>query len=321
MSWKERTLFQPSTIILGFICCFLMGEICYGTLVGKEESICPVCDHEITVMTVGSYGSYIYETDSKYDLIYFPYDGPKLNFIYLCPHCGYAQVSKDFFNLKGKEKTALKKMLSKKWSTISPEEITPEIRLNQAILVNKFLEKDEDFWVWFYRVLIYHYRKSDPEKAKKFVRAELELLQKGKGVFEEPEKNRNYLLGEYHRMLGNDDLARKHLSQAYKVDVISPVKKGIICIILLELILFFLLFYIWTRARVSKILKILYTLFFIIIIVIFSIGMYFTPNLVQRKEQLRSYYDKIITDRINLLYEQPEKQQSQITTPKQTKEP
>lgn len=309
--WEERNLFQQLPIILGFICCFLMGEICYGTLVGKKASICPVCDYEITVMSIGSFGSYIYERESKYDLIYFPYDDPELKFIYLCSHCGYAQVAEHFFNLKRKEKTALKKWLSKKWNTISPGEITPEIRLNQAILVNEFLEKDEDFWAWFYRVLIYHYRRSDPEKTKKFVSAELELLQKGKGKFEEPEKNRNYLLGEYHRLLGNNDLASKHFSQAYRVDVISPVKKVIIFIILVELILFVLFFYIWTRARESKIFKILCTLFFVSIIALCSIYMYFLPNIVQRKEQLRNYYDKIITERIQLLYKQPEKQQSQ----------
>ena len=60
------------SFIFVFLVCFLMCGSCYGILVGNETEKCPVCEQEITVMEIGSYGSYIYERESKYDLIYFP---------------------------------------------------------------------------------------------------------------------------------------------------------------------------------------------------------------------------------------------------------
>ena len=129
-------------------------------------------------------------------------------------------------------------------------------------------------------------------------------MKKGKGEFEEPEKNRYYLMGEYNRMLGNNELARKYLAQAYKVNVISSEKKVIVFIIIIDLILFCFFFLLWTRAKRQRILKLIFTSCLIIIFALCSIYVYFLPDIIQRKEQLRNYYDTIIMERIKLLSEQ-----------------
>ena len=283
---------------------FLISEICFGTMVLSQKKLCPVCDTELTVMGVASYGSYIYNRESKFDLIFFPYDDPKLGSIYLCHHCGYAQVSRYFFDLKKRERAVLKEHLSVKWEPILRKDITPEIRLKQAIVVNKFLGKDEDFWAWFNRIQIYYYRKADPENAKSIASTELKLLQKSKGKFEFPGKNRTYLLGEYNRLLGNNDQARRYFRQALAVNAISSLKKANTFIILFLLTSFSLLLCATKTSTGSKILKLLCYIGPIVFIALFSIFLYIMPDIIQREVQLGNYYDEIITERIQLCNEQ-----------------
>jgi hypothetical protein len=51
--------------------------------VGGRDVDCPVCGHTFAVKTYASYGSYVYEWESKYDLIYFP--ASERFWFWLCP--------------------------------------------------------------------------------------------------------------------------------------------------------------------------------------------------------------------------------------------
>ena len=301
-----------NTLIYFIITCIVSGE-CFGVLVGKEKTVCPVCDKEISVLEWGSYGSYIYERESKYDLIYFPYDDPR--FIWMCAHCGYAQVKKYFTDLSRKEKSRLKDFLSTRWEPRSPNDIsikTPddtsviETRFNQAILVNKFLEKDDDFWAWFNRVLIYHYRKINPDKAKAFAIAEIKLLQKKKGKFELPEKNRSYLLGEYNRLIGNNELARKHFYHALKTDPVSEMRNRNTVLVVTNFTLFILLLLLWMKRGLTKETRILCTIGGIIVFVLFSFFLYMMPEIIRFDDHINKHCNKIIGDRLKLLNTQSE---------------
>ncbi|MCJ7693403.1 MAG: DUF2225 domain-containing protein [Sedimentisphaerales bacterium] len=301
-----------NTLIYFAIICMLAKECC-GVTVGETKRSCPVCEEQITVLEIATFGSYIYNRESKYDLIYCPYDDPE--FIWMCPYCGYAQVSRYFADLSSEEKNKLKSFLSTRWEPASPNDISIEapndisaieMRFNQAILVNKFLEKDEDFWAWFNRVLIFHYRKIDPDKAKAFAVDEIELLQKGKGKFKAPEKSRAYLLGEYNRMVGNSELARKHLSQALKVDTVSEIKRANTALIILNFILFFSLLFTWIKKGLTKKNRVIYTIIVIIAFACCSFIHYWIPELVRQEEYMNKYYNEIIYDRINLLYAESE---------------
>ena len=301
-----------NTLIYFAIICILAKECC-GVLVGEEKHLCPVCEKQITCLEIGSFGSYIYDRESKYDLIYFPYDDPR--FIWMCPHCGYAQAAKYFADLSHKEKDKLKNFLSTSWEPASPNDISIkapndisaiEMRFNQAILVNKFLEKNDDFWAWFNRVLIFHYREIDPNKAKTFARNEIKLLQKGKGKFDDPQKSRAYLLGEYNRLIGNSKLARKHLYQALKIDIVSEIKYGNTALIVLNAMLFFFLLYTWVKKGLTKKSRVMFTIVIIIVVAFCSFIQYWLPELVRYKESMNKYYNEIIYDRIKLLNTQSE---------------
>jgi hypothetical protein len=302
-----------NALIYFVITCIISGE-CWGTTVGNWNTLCPVCEKEITVLRVGSFGSYIFEWESKYDLIYFPYDDPE--FIWMCAHCGYAQAAKDFDDLSRKEKRKLKDFLSTRWEPASPNDISIEspndfsvieTRLNQAILVNKFLEKDDDFWAWFNRVLIFHYRKINPDKAKNFATVEIELLKKNKGQFQAPAKNRAYLLGEYNRLIGKNELARKHFYKALKVDMVSEVRNIQTALIVINFTIFILLLFLWIKRAFKKNARIIFTIAGIIVFALSSFALYLYPGNIQHWVNLNNYCNEIIYDRIKLLNTQSDK--------------
>jgi hypothetical protein len=302
----------PSTLICVIFLCIISKE-CSGVLVGEEKITCPVCDKEITVLEVGSWGSYIYDRECKYDLIYFPYDDPR--FIYMCAHCGYAQVAKHFTDVSQKEKKRLRDFLSTRWQPTSPNDIsiqTPndtsamQIRFDQATLVNKFLEKEDDFWAWFNRVLIYHYRIINPDKAKALAAAEIELLQKNRGDFEAPAKNRAYLLGEYNCLIGNSELARKHFYDCLKVDMTSEAGNMNTVLIVTNFTVFILLLFLWIKRAFTQNARILCSIVGIIVFALCSFGLYLVPKIIPRQEHLNNYYNEITYDRIKLLNTQSE---------------
>jgi len=309
---KMRFAKIQNTIIFFAVFCIISRE-CFGALVVEEKCLCPVCDKEIAVLGVVSFGSYVYEYESKYDLIFFPYDDP--GFIWMCPHCGYAQAAKYFTVLSQKEKNRLKDFLSAKWKPASPNDISIkgpndvsaiETRFNQAILVNKFLEKDDNFWAWFNRVLIFHYRKIDTEKAKTLAIVERELLQKNKGEFESPKKQRAYLLGEYNRLIGDNKLAQKYFYQALEADAVSEIRTLNTVLVVINFALFVLLLVLWISRGLKKETRIVCTIGGIIIFVLCSFSLYMMPKIIPHYENMNNYHNEIIYDRIKLLNTQPE---------------
>jgi uncharacterized protein (DUF2225 family) len=288
-------------VLLFLIVALISTGISYATLVGEEKEQCPVCEREIEVLHLVSFGSYIYERESKYDLIYFPFDDPR--FIWTCPNCGYAQTYNLFPNLSEKEKKQLREFLADKWKPQTEDDISPETRFNQAILVNKFLEKDDHFWAWFNRILIYHYRKIDQEKAKQYAQTEIELLKRGKGDLEDDKKTRPYLLGEYNRMLGNNDLAKKYFKQAFAFDLVAETQVSLLAILLTDMFLAVLLVLLWCK-KISTIPKrvIISTVILVGILSLSAIMIYIVPKLISYKNTKNGYYNQVIMERMKILY-------------------
>jgi hypothetical protein len=276
-------------------------EVSYATMVGEGKEKCPLCGKEVEVVHWASFGSYIYERKSKYDLIYFPFDDPR--FIWMCPNCGYAQAYNLFLTLSEKEKKQLREFLADKWKPQNEDNILPETRFNQAILVNKFLAKDDDFWAWFNRILIYHYRKIDPEKAKQYAQTEIELLKKGKGDLDDEKKTRPYLLGEYNRMLGNKELATKYFKQAFHFDLVTESRVDLRAILLADIFFAVLLAVLWCR-KISTIPKrvIISIIIFLVILSLSMMIIYLVPKDIIYNNKQNDYYNQVIMERIEMLF-------------------
>jgi hypothetical protein len=277
----------------------LGGQVCLGTIALTAKRQCPVCEKQIGLATVMSCGGYIYDWDSKYDLVYWPFTEP--DFVWTCPNCGYAQISKYFDDVGSKEKERLREFLADKWKPIPRDQISTETRIEQAILVNKFLKKDDNFWAWFNRILIHHYRQADPEKAKTLAKAEIELLERKKGKFTAPDKNRLYLLGEYSRMTGNEDAARKHFQAARKVDLVSETKDVIVLAVVLDIFLLVVLVVLWVKRVSSLKLRILCTCTVLLGVLLCSTAIYLAPQVLDRQAFMNQYFNGIIDGRLKLL--------------------
>ena len=119
---------------------------------------CPICNKENTYQNIGSYGSYIYQWESKYQYVYWPLTESQA--IYCCPNCHFSAYMWDFDSIPESKIDTLTKFLA----TVKLNEeytdyldIPGIIKLEIAENVYKILERDKKFWCEFYRIIGYHY--------------------------------------------------------------------------------------------------------------------------------------------------------------------
>ncbi len=307
---------------LGILC--LCPGLSKAVLVFPAEEVCPICDSQVAVLHLVSYGSYIYHRACKYDLIYFPDDDPR--FIWMCPNCGYAQIYDEFHKITQNQREKLRKQLPDIWTSRSPNDITIaspndissiKDRLEQATLVNTILDKSDDFWALFNRILIYHYRKVDPAKARELAKEEIRLLEKGKGEFLCEEKCRPYLLGEYNRMVQNYDVAAHYFAVAKQGNLVKGFKAAMAFLVGADIFFVVLIVSMWIRRKERLIKMIVSSIFALIAVTMCSGSLYIIPRISEYYTGLGGYYDQIIDERVALLpdtshqesYIEPEEQQ------------
>jgi tetratricopeptide (TPR) repeat protein len=180
----------------------------------RKDYPCPVCGKTVTVSEMCSWGPYVYDRPSKYDLVFPPYSEPQG--FWMCGACGYAQTARDFLTIAPDDARKLRDALAAEWTPIASDGITFAHRLERALRTNEILGRDDDFWLWFYRALAYNYQSIDPDKAREFAKREIELLEAEAPAGDLTKKQRLYLLGEYHRRLGDVDIARRYLASALR---------------------------------------------------------------------------------------------------------
>jgi uncharacterized protein (DUF2225 family) len=197
-----------------------------------KEVECPICKTKNIFMVWGSYGSYIYQDPSKYQLIFWPYtDTPT---VYSCKKCRLTVFMDDFEKIPTEKIPELRKVLetislpaqpdrSEKDSLEHPPylEIRTSDRIAAAEKVYRALGKnDDEFWNHFYRVLAYHYdrheKHDEADKARKQSIAITEKQLAGK-TNEGERKELLYLLGAMRHFTRDDEGALKAFAEAEKV--------------------------------------------------------------------------------------------------------
>lgn len=129
----------------------------FATTWFPEKVTCPLCGAGNTFHSIGSYGTYIYQWSSKYQLIFWPKtDGFVL---WSCKKCKLTTYMWDFENIPEEKREALKAALkdvklSGKYGSYF--EIPMPERLDIAEKVYQVLGRDDHFWCKFYRVKSYH---------------------------------------------------------------------------------------------------------------------------------------------------------------------
>lgn len=132
------------------------------------EVECPICKTKNVFMQWLSFGSYIYQHPSKYQLIFWP-DTDSLSW-YSCRQCRFTVFVEDFKPPPADKLAQVKKVLEEiklppqKLGTVKEMRENPPylavpsyLRLQAAEKIYRAMDQgDDQFWNHFYRVLAYH---------------------------------------------------------------------------------------------------------------------------------------------------------------------
>jgi len=194
-----------------------------------DEIECPVCQTKNTFLVWGSYGNYIYQYPSKYQLVFWPFTANPT--WYSCKKCRYTNFMGTFQNVPKEKIADLRKMLEgvslPAQKTLSKEESLArppylEIPTSQRLLVvekvNRFLgETGDDYWNHFYRVLAYHFdaekKQAEADEARRKSLAITERLLADKAN-EGKRKELLYIAGSMRHFLREDKAALKNFEEA-----------------------------------------------------------------------------------------------------------
>jgi hypothetical protein len=183
--------------------CLLAAALAYGataraaavTTWFPQEFECPVCKTKNTFLVVGSYGSYIYQWPSKFELVFWPLtDSPT---VYACKQCHVATFMWDFEGLPKEKHEELRKRLAAFKFEYGPARggydkeaeylrIPSTERLLAAEQTYQVLGRDDEFWCRFYRTLGHHYEgekkqaQADEARRKALLLAERMLADKAR---------------------------------------------------------------------------------------------------------------------------------------------
>jgi hypothetical protein len=191
-----------------------------------QEFTCPVCKTKNTFLVVGSYGSYIYQWPSKFELIFWPLtDSPT---VYTCKKCHVSTLMWDFEGLPKEKHEELRKRLESFKLDYSGERseyykeaeylrIPSTQRLLAAEQTYQVLGRDDEFWCEFYRALGHHYEgekkqtQADEARRKALSIAERMLADKARAG---EHKELLFITGAMRHFLKDDPGALKDFREA-----------------------------------------------------------------------------------------------------------
>jgi uncharacterized protein (DUF2225 family) len=210
------------------------GEACEfaanGLIMWSPAEIeCPICHTKNVFMVWDSYGSYIYQFPSKYQLVFWPFiDGQSW---YSCKKCRYTAFMGDFENVPKDKIDELRKMLEGVTLPAQPTRSEADSRLRPPYLeiptsqrllvvekVKRLLgETSDDYWNHFYRVVGYHLdeetKKTEADEARTKSLAITERLLADKAN-DGRRKELLYIAGAMRHFLGDDKAALKNFEEA-----------------------------------------------------------------------------------------------------------
>jgi hypothetical protein len=197
-----------------------------------EEKTCPVCQTKNIFMVPGSWGSYIYQYPSKYQLIFWPHTDSAS--WYSCKKCRLTAFMGDFENAPKEKVAELRKVLES--VTLPPQktlsereslEHPPYLALpfsDRLVVAEKVYQTlgitNDGFWAQFYRVL-----GSQLENEKKPTQA-VESRRKALKIVEswltdksktDQRKESLYICGAMRHFLDEDAEALKLFAEAEKL--------------------------------------------------------------------------------------------------------
>lgn len=194
-----------------------------------KEFECPVCKTRNFFMVWGSYGNYIYEFPSKYQLVFWPYTD--IQAWYSCKKCRLTIFMGDFESIPAEKIPELRKILEATTLPPQPERSAAESKVHPPYLEIAMSAKlavaekvyrglgltADEFWNHFYRIVGYHSDKTaaaDEARQKSIALTEKMLADKAN---DGKRKELFYVLGAMRHFSGDDPMALKAFEEAGKI--------------------------------------------------------------------------------------------------------
>jgi hypothetical protein len=184
-----------------------------ATTWGESKVKDPVSGKTIKVQEPMSSGSYIYSWPGKEDQVFWP--ATDEHWLWFNSTSGYAAFGDDFVELAGPQLDRVRTWLAANYDKSHP----PKTRLEKLEWMQKIYaqrDMDEKFWCFYYRLMAFEYSEESPSTSLEYVRKALPMLEKN--LLAEQEGFQHlvtlYLVGEYHRRLGDAVRARDFFQQA-----------------------------------------------------------------------------------------------------------
>ncbi len=173
----------------------------------------PFSNGKMTIQEIVSYGTYIYQWDSKYDMVFWPYISEE--WIAFSPKSGFICFSGEH-EVTDEEKAILAHWLEQNYDKKNKPKNHVE-KLIWLLEVTKARGSADDYWIRYLNRLITHIAAKAGEKD-----IAVEYLKKSLKLHEEYEKTIDYeagyvepsifdhlyIMGEYNRRLGNNEAAK-----------------------------------------------------------------------------------------------------------------
>jgi hypothetical protein len=192
---------RKPVVLLAFL---LLVALTAGAITGGPADFkCPICGTKNTFWEYWSYGSYIYQWPSKFQLIFWPYTDP--HFLFHCKKCRFTAFSGDFQRPpqdKEKQIRELLRGIQVDDTARLPEPSDPEartdlnktpymkvpmaVRLEIAEKVYGLWGFNDLEWCHFYRVKSYHLQAE--EKLAEAETARRKALELSLKIMQEPER-------------------------------------------------------------------------------------------------------------------------------------
>lgn len=201
--------------VMALVMCAAVGVL--ATTWAEKTFSCPLCGEECELDTIASYGSYIYQWPTKFELVFWPHTTGRA--MYFCPKCHLSLWMGDFQNVPEEKHEAIRKALAplRQDQPAKPyHQIPMTYRLRLARAAYERLDRDDSFWCHFHRVAGYHFDAAGQKQQAKAHR--LEALARAEkmlaaGVTEPPRKEILFVIGSMQFHTGQKQAARATLAK------------------------------------------------------------------------------------------------------------
>lgn len=201
------------------LCCIVV--LVNATTWTSVEKECPICGTKSRYFNIASYGSYVFDYPSKYEYIFWPYTDGKV--VYSCRKCWFSCFMWDFEDIPESKHNDIRKFLDSLdlHETNGDYYVVPmSYRLLIAEKIYRFLDKDDEFWCHFYRVMGHHL--ANEEKTVKATQARTKAINIAEKMLQQKkydgaQKELYVITGAMKYHLGNKQGALDDFKKAQKL--------------------------------------------------------------------------------------------------------